>query len=68
MAASFLTRSRRAISIAGFDLNGCWVPFYNWHKLFAGLLDANEHCGSKQAIDVAVKLADYRRRVRETER
>jgi len=47
------------IRSAGFDLNGCWVPFYNWHKLFAGLLDANEHCGSKQAIDVAVKLAGF---------
>ena len=47
------------IRSAGFDLNGCWVPFYNWHKLFAGLLDANEHCGSKQAIDVALKLAGF---------
>ena len=47
------------IRSAGFDLNGCWVPFYNWHKLFAGLLDANEHCGNKQAIDVAVKLAGF---------
>jgi DUF1680 family protein len=23
-----------------FDLNDCWVPWYNLHKLFAGLLDA----------------------------
>ena len=28
------------IRSAGFDLNGCWVPYYNWHKLFAGLFDA----------------------------
>jgi DUF1680 family protein len=47
------------IRSAGFDLNGCWVPFYNWHKLFAGLMDANEHCGSKQAIEIAVKLAGF---------
>lgn len=47
------------IRSAGFDLNGCWVPFYNWHKLFSGLLHANEHCGNKQAIDVAVKLAGF---------
>ena len=47
------------IRSAGFDLNGCWVPFYNWHKLFAGLLDAERYCGNKQAIDVAVKLACF---------
>jgi DUF1680 family protein len=47
------------IRSAGFDLNGCWVPFYNWHKLFAGLLAADEHCGNKQAIEVAVKLAEF---------
>ena len=23
-----------------FDLNDCWVPWYNLHKLYAGLLDA----------------------------
>lgn len=47
------------IRSAGFDLNGCWVPFYNWHKLFAGLLDADKHCGNKVAIKVAVKLAGF---------
>ena len=24
----------------GFDLNGCWVPLYNWHKLYDGLFAA----------------------------
>jgi hypothetical protein len=42
-----------------FDLNGCWVPLYSWHKLMAGLLDANRHCRSKAAIEVAQKLAVY---------
>jgi uncharacterized protein len=42
-----------------FDLNGCWVPLYSWHKLMAGLLDAERHCGSKAALDVAQKLAVY---------
>lgn len=50
---------RGDIRSAGFDLNGCWVPFYNWHKLFAGLLDADRYCGNKQAIDIAVKLAGF---------
>lgn len=43
----------------GFDLNGLWVPWYNLHKTFAGLLDANRYCESKEALDVARKLADW---------
>ena len=43
----------------GFDLNGGWVPWYTLHKLFAGLLDANQYCGNTKALTVAVKLADW---------
>jgi DUF1680 family protein len=43
----------------GFDLNGGWVPWYTLHKLFAGLLDANEYCRNANALTVAVKLADW---------
>jgi hypothetical protein len=43
----------------GFDLNGIWVPWYNLHKLFAGLTDAYELCGNATALDVATKLADW---------
>jgi DUF1680 family protein len=42
---------RGEIRSAGFDLNGCWVPFYNWHKLFAGLLDVDSYCGGNPACD-----------------
>jgi uncharacterized protein len=42
-----------------FDLNGAWSPFYNWHKLMAGLLDADRYCGEKAAVDVANRLAGY---------
>ena len=51
--------SRGDIRSARFYLNGCWAPFYNWHKLFAGLLDANLHCGSDEALTIAVALAAY---------
>ncbi|MCP5525055.1 MAG: glycoside hydrolase family 127 protein [Verrucomicrobiales bacterium] len=47
------------IRSAGFDLNGCWVPNYTMHKLFAGLRDAYRLCGNKQALAVARKLADW---------
>lgn len=40
-----------------FDLNGVWVPWYNLHKLFAGLIDAHRYCNSEKALMVAVRLA-----------
>ncbi|WP_348696591.1 glycoside hydrolase family 127 protein [Duganella fentianensis] len=54
---------RGEIKSAGFDLNGCWVPLYNWHKLFAGLFDAQAHAGNAQALSVALGLAGYIERV-----
>jgi uncharacterized protein len=42
-----------------FDLNGAWSPFYNWHKVMAGLLDADRFCSEKAAIDVASRLGGY---------
>ncbi|MBZ6377704.1 hypothetical protein B5C34_03555 [Pacificimonas flava] len=47
------------IRSAGFDLNGCWVPFYNWHKLFAGLFHAQDLVGNEQALAIAVGLGGY---------
>jgi len=36
-----------------------WVPWYTIHKIMAGLLDANEHCGNAQALAVLTKMADW---------
>jgi DUF1680 family protein len=47
------------IRSAGFDLNGCWVPLYNWHKVFAGLFDAQTYAGNAQALEVAIALGGY---------
>lgn len=55
----FAELKRGDIRSMGFDLNGCWVPFYNWHKLFAGLFDAQELCGNAKALPVAVGLGTY---------
>lgn len=57
--AIFAELKRGDIRSMGFDLNGCWVPFYNWHKLFAGLFDAQELCGNAKALPVAVALGTY---------
>lgn len=54
---------RGDIRSSGFDLNGCWVPFYNWHKLYAGLFDAQTLCGNEKAIGVATGLGHYVDRV-----
>jgi DUF1680 family protein len=51
--------SRGEIRSARFNLNGSWSPFYNWHKLMAGLLDAHFHCGSVEALGIASSLAAY---------
>jgi len=50
---------RGEIRSTGFDLNGSWSPFYNWHKLIAGLLDADRYCGVRQAVRVAERLSAY---------
>jgi hypothetical protein len=47
------------IRSAGFDLNGCWVPNYTMHKLFAGLRDAYRLTGNQRALAVARGLADW---------
>jgi DUF1680 family protein len=36
-----------------------WAPFYTYHKILAGMIDMYEHTGNKQALDVAIKMADW---------
>jgi DUF1680 family protein len=36
-----------------------WVPWYNLHKLYAGLIDAARLTGNETARDVVVRLADW---------
>jgi DUF1680 family protein len=38
---------------------GVWAPYYTIHKIMAGLLDQYHYCGNQQAIDIAIKMADY---------
>lgn len=47
------------ITSAGFDLNGSWVPWYNEHKTFAGLIDAYLYTGDTEAKKVLFRLADW---------
>lgn len=47
------------LDFQNFSLNGAWVPWYNEHKLFAGLRDAWLLAGNEQARGVLVRLADW---------
>ncbi|SMO39797.1 glycoside hydrolase family 127 protein [Gracilimonas mengyeensis] len=42
-----------------FALNGSWVPWYNLHKLFAGLRDAYLYADNEAALDILVELSDW---------
>lgn len=52
-----------AQNVSQFDkleaLQAADVPYYVIHKVLAGLVDAYNYTGNKQALDVAVKEADY---------
>lgn len=40
------------------DGGGVVVPYYTVHKIMAGLLDAHHYLGNRQALQVAVRMAD----------
>jgi uncharacterized protein len=47
------------IHAQSFSLNGKWVPWYNIHKLYAGLRDAWLYTGNEKALDIWISLADW---------
>lgn len=42
-----------------FSLNGKWVPWYNLHKIYAGLRDAYLHAGIEEARAMFIDLSDW---------
>lgn len=47
------------LKVDNFSVNGRWVPWYNLHKLFAGLRDAWVHAGNADAKAMLVRLSDW---------
>jgi len=47
------------IDAGSFSLNGKWVPWYNIHKVYAGLVDAYKLTGNEKAKRMLIKLADW---------
>jgi DUF1680 family protein len=39
--------------------NSSWAPFYNLHKMYAGLRDAWLYCGNEDAKDMFLKFCDW---------
>ncbi|MEW6760869.1 MAG: glycoside hydrolase family 127 protein [Pseudomonadota bacterium] len=42
-----------------FSVNGKWVPWYNLHKVYAGLRDAHRYAGNGDARAMLVALSDW---------
>ncbi|CAN7271520.1 glycoside hydrolase family 127 protein [Pseudoduganella sp. LjRoot289] len=42
-----------------FSVNGKWVPWYNLHKVYAGLYDAYRLAGNQDARTVLIALSDW---------
>ena len=47
------------LKVDSFSVNGRWVPWYNIHKVFAGLRDAWVYSGNADAKAMLVKLSDW---------
>jgi DUF1680 family protein len=43
----------------GFSVNGKWVPWYNLHKVAAGLRDAYRHAGNTDARAMLIAFSDW---------
>lgn len=55
--------AKGVIRSGGFDLNGLWSPWYVFHKIFAGLRDAYRFTGSRGALEVEVRFAEWAERL-----
>lgn len=42
-----------------FSVNGKWVPWYNLHKVYAGLRDAYRYAGNEDARAMLIQLSDW---------
>ncbi|RZJ13501.1 MAG: glycosyl hydrolase [Rubrivivax sp.] len=47
------------LKVDNFSVNGRWVPWYNVHKMFAGLRDAWVHAGNADARAMLIRMSDW---------
>jgi len=51
--------ARGELHADNFSVNGKWVPWYNLHKVYAGLRDAYQYAGNRDARDMLIALSDW---------
>ncbi len=58
-AAAWRDIAQGKLQADGFSVNGKWVPWYNLHKLYAGLRDACVYAGNQDARAMLIALCDW---------
>lgn len=58
-SAAWQAIARGELHADNFSVNGKWVPWYNLHKLYAGLRDAYQYGGNADAREILVAMADW---------
>lgn len=58
-AAAWRDIAQGKLQADGFSVNGKWVPWYNLHKLYAGLRDAYVYTGNQDARTMLIALCDW---------
>ncbi|MEJ7805241.1 MAG: glycoside hydrolase family 127 protein [Telluria sp.] len=58
-AEAWQALARGKLEADNFSVNGKWVPWYNLHKVYAGLRDAHRYAGSEDARAMLIALSDW---------
>jgi DUF1680 family protein len=58
-AAVWADVAKGKLQADSFSVNGKWAPWYNLHKLYAGLRDAYRYGGNEDARAMLVSLSDW---------
>ena len=58
-SAAWQAIARGELHADNFSVNGKWVPWYNLHKVYAGLRDAYLYGGNEDARAMLVALSDW---------
>jgi DUF1680 family protein len=58
-AVAWAAIARGDLKADNFSVNGKWVPWYNLHKMYAGLRDAHRYAGSIDAKAMLLALSDW---------
>ncbi|KQQ40182.1 glycosyl hydrolase [Duganella sp. Leaf126] len=58
-SAAWQAIARGDLRADSFSVNGKWVPWYNLHKLYAGLRDAYNYAGNGDARTMLIAMADW---------